>query len=314
MTFQEIDTTTDHGTYKGDPAKTAFDKINENFGAAAKALSFLRGGSGLTNLLINPSLLVNQRRFAGGGLAANVFGYDRWFAGAGGANVAVSAAGVITHASGTVCQAVEAPQNTMGTVVRVSVSDLSGGNLNVTAAGVSGVITPGAGRRSVAIQLPIGTASGNVLVTLNAAGVTYRNIMLARTDEADGRFDASQFGLELFLCKQFWEKSYNYNVRPGTADRVGSYRCGILNGFFLAAGSIPFAVEKRGLGAVTIYAARDGTVGNGSEVNSGGVFVANRVVTAANIGTSQFQAGGTNTLTAGSTIEFHWVNDSEITQ
>ncbi|WP_146257558.1 hypothetical protein [Stenotrophomonas maltophilia] len=32
MARQIIDTTTDHGTYKGDPAKTAFEKTNDNFG------------------------------------------------------------------------------------------------------------------------------------------------------------------------------------------------------------------------------------------------------------------------------------------
>lgn len=306
MSREIIDTVTDHGSYTGDPAKTAFTKANNNFSELF--------GSGLTNLLINPSMLVNQRRFAGGSLAANVFGFDRWFSGPGGSNVSVSAAGVITHASGTMCQVIEAPQNTLGTTVRVSVSDLSGGNLNVVVAGVAGVITPGTGRRSVSILLPVSTASGNVLVALNGVGVTYRNVMVARTDEAAGRFDTRQFGMELLLCKRYWEKSYNYNVAPGTADRIASYRCGILNGFFLAAGSISFAVEKRGLGAVTLYAARDGSVGNGSEVNSSGVFTSNRGINSSQIGTTGFQAGGNNTMVAGNTIEFHWVADAEITQ
>lgn len=31
MAQQEIDTTTDHGSYKGDPAKVAFEKANQNF-------------------------------------------------------------------------------------------------------------------------------------------------------------------------------------------------------------------------------------------------------------------------------------------
>lgn len=42
MAIQTIDTTTDHGTYRGDPAKTAFEKINANFSEIAGA-----GGSGL---------------------------------------------------------------------------------------------------------------------------------------------------------------------------------------------------------------------------------------------------------------------------
>lgn len=31
MPYQKIDTTTDHGTYRGDPGKTAFEKANGNF-------------------------------------------------------------------------------------------------------------------------------------------------------------------------------------------------------------------------------------------------------------------------------------------
>lgn len=32
MQFTMVDTSTDHGSYKGDPAKTAFGKVNDNFG------------------------------------------------------------------------------------------------------------------------------------------------------------------------------------------------------------------------------------------------------------------------------------------
>lgn len=40
MQFTMVDTTTDHGSYKGDPAKTAFGKVNDNFGnfTAPKAM------------------------------------------------------------------------------------------------------------------------------------------------------------------------------------------------------------------------------------------------------------------------------------
>ncbi len=40
MQFTMVDTSTDHGSYKGDPAKTAFGKVNDNFGnfTAPKAM------------------------------------------------------------------------------------------------------------------------------------------------------------------------------------------------------------------------------------------------------------------------------------
>lgn len=53
MAQQIIDTTTDHGTYKGDPAKVAFGKVNDNFSqlmaqqAAARVLASPPSADGL---------------------------------------------------------------------------------------------------------------------------------------------------------------------------------------------------------------------------------------------------------------------------
>lgn len=119
--------------------------------------------------------------------------------------------------------------------------------------------------------------------------------------------------LELSLCLRYYEKSYNLGVFPGTADRNGSYRCSIVNGFFFSAGTIAFAVQKRATPAISVYAARDGTAGAGSEVNNSGVFVANRNVTPSNMGTSRFQTGSNNGgAAAGNTIEFQWTADAEL--
>lgn len=127
------------------------------------------------------------------------------------------------------------------------------------------------------------------------------------------RFERRPIALELALCQRYYEKSYNLGMPPGTADRTGSYRCSAVNGFFFSAGTIRFSVLKRLGPAITVYAARDGSTGNGSEVNGGGVFVANRNVIPSNIGTTQFQTGSNNTgLAADNTIEFHWTADAEI--
>lgn len=126
-------------------------------------------------------------------------------------------------------------------------------------------------------------------------------------------FEYRPDALELALCQRYYEKSYNLGVFPGTADRNGSYRCSIVNGFFFSAGTIAFAVQKRATPAISVYAARDGTAGAGSEVNSSGVFVANRNVTPSNMGTSRFQTGSNNGgAAAGNTIEFQWTADAEL--
>lgn len=126
-------------------------------------------------------------------------------------------------------------------------------------------------------------------------------------------FEIRNDAVELALCQRYYEKSYSLGVPPGTSDRNSSYRCSIVNGYFFAAGTIAFAVQKRSAPAITVYAARDGTAGAGSEVNATGVFVANRQVGPSNIGTSQFQTGSNNGgAAAGNTIEFHWAADAEL--
>lgn len=304
MAQQVIDTTTDHGSYKGDPAKVAFEKANSNFSELYPLLS-----SGGKNLLINCGLPFNQRGFAGGSLAAGAYGYDRWKAGSGGCNLSINATtGVFTHNSGPIQQIVEAPQQAWGQILTFSVESPTG-TLSVSIGGATGTITAGSGRRSVTVT-PSG--SGHMTVQITASGASYSRPQLERGSAATA-FDVRPWAVEFALCQRYYEKSYNANMAPGTADRTGSYRCGIMNGFFLSAGSVAFAVQKRGIPAIAIYAARDGSVGNGSEVGSSGTFVANRSVIPSNIGTSQFQTGSNNGgAAAGNTIEFHWTADAEL--
>ncbi|MGV6491393.1 hypothetical protein ACTUVK_000556 [Stenotrophomonas rhizophila] len=55
MSRQIIDTTTDNGTYKGDPAKVAFEKVNENFAELYKG--FITHISGLQMTYVAPGSL-----------------------------------------------------------------------------------------------------------------------------------------------------------------------------------------------------------------------------------------------------------------
>lgn len=78
---------------------TAFSKSNSNFDELYSDISDALDQSSFKNLLINGDFAINQRSFAGGALAAGVYGYDRWKAGTGGCNVTLSGS-VLTHTSG----------------------------------------------------------------------------------------------------------------------------------------------------------------------------------------------------------------------
>lgn len=200
MARQVIDTTTDHGTYKGDPAKVAFEKVNANdaelYDAVAKTASY----SG-KNLLINCGLPINQRGFGGGALAAGIYGYDRWKGGTGGCNITINATtGVFTHTSGALQQIVELPVLAWGQPLTISVENPSG-SITVSVGGATGTITSGAGRRGVTLTP---TGSGNMTVQLTATGVTYSRPQLERGSEPTA-FDARPEALERVLCQRYYE-------------------------------------------------------------------------------------------------------------
>jgi hypothetical protein len=202
MARQVIDTTTDHGTYKGDPAKVAFDKVNAN-DAELYALVAGLAGVGGKNMLINCGLPINQRSFAGGALAAGAYGYDRWKAGTGGCNVTINATtGIFTHTSGPLQQIVEAPQLVWGQPLTISVENPSG-NISVSVGGATGTITSGTGRRGVTLTP---TGSGNMTVQLTAANVTYLRPKLERGSTATPFVPRAQ-ALESLLCQRYYWRS-----------------------------------------------------------------------------------------------------------
>ncbi|WP_286068798.1 hypothetical protein [Stenotrophomonas sp. 57] len=202
MARQIIDTTTDHGTYKGDPAKVAFEKVNAN---DAELYGMVTGVAALggSNMLINCGLPINQRAFAGGALSAGAYGYDRWKAGAGGCNVTINATtGVFTHTSGPLQQIVEAPQLAWGQPLTISVENPSG-SISVSVGGATGTITAGSGRRGVTLT-PSG--SGNMTVQLSATGVTYSRPKLERGSAATP-FEHRPVALEQLLCQRYYWRS-----------------------------------------------------------------------------------------------------------
>jgi len=147
-------------------------KITHDTGVAAlpkgAAVGALNGGplAGFRNRLINGDFQINQRAFAGGALAAGLYGHDRWKAGASGANISLSGK-TLTLNSGAIVQIMEAP-DLASAQVTVSVEDLATRDLTVTLAAsgsgsgsVSGDIAHGAGRCGVTLIVPA-TATGNI--------------------------------------------------------------------------------------------------------------------------------------------------------
>lgn len=249
MAQQLIDTTTDHGSYKGDPAKVAFEKVNANDAELYGLVTALAAVGG-ENMLINCGVPINQRGFAGGALAAGAYGYDRWKAGSGGCNVTINATtGVFTHTSGPLQQIIEAPVLAWGLPLTLSVENPSG-NIAVNVGGATGTITAGTGRRGVTLT-PSG--SGNMTVQLTASGVSYSRPKLERGSAATP-FDARNVGLELALCQRYYETSFDDGVAPslGASNGLSMQATGYTAGRVRLA-FVPFKVRKRATPAMIAF-------------------------------------------------------------
>jgi len=182
--------------------------------------------NGFKNYLINGDFGINQRAFAGGALAAGIYGFDRWKAGTGGCNISLSA-GVLTHTSGPLVQVIEAP-NLAGETITVSVDGLSGGSLNVNVEGVTGVIAASASRAGVTLAVP-STSTGNVTVTLTPAigMVTYKRVQVELGSVATA-FEWRPIALELDLCARYFQfvftnqgDAFVMAVAYGTTNAIG---------------------------------------------------------------------------------------------
>lgn len=174
------------------------------------------------NLLINGDFQINQRNFAGGALAAGAYGFDRWKAHAGGANLSRSGFG-LTLTSGGIVQLVEPALWGVSSFAEVplclSVEELSGGSLEVAIGSATGTIASGSGRRSVALT-PAAGDSGNLAVRIAPAsgGVSFRRVKLEYGSSATAWLARSAVQ-ERQLCER-------YHWRPGISLLVDCYQSG----------------------------------------------------------------------------------------
>ncbi len=269
-----------------------------------------------SNLLINGDMRINQRVFAGGALAAGVFGYDRMFADTGGCNVSVNqTTGTITHASGTWCQAIEAPRGVFGATVTVSVADLSGGSLTVSVGGVSATITAGTGRRYVNVVAPSSSGTGNLLVKFTGTSLTYREVAVVRGGDM-AAFQYLDPSIPPMQCRRYFQKSYSQPIAPGATNQDAGARIILLNGLptgstYTLGTQVELPVLMRGTAGVTVYSKTTGATGKMRDDNVGVDVTA--TVAAPSDSSFYVFGSGANPGTAGINLQFQWSADAEIT-
>jgi Protein of unknown function (DUF2793) len=141
-----------------------------------------QSGFSNANMLINGEFNINQRAFAGGALAQDVYGYDRWKAGTGGANLSV-VSGTLTLTSGSILQPLEPEQwgltSLAGQSLTISVQQPTAA-VDVQIGGASGVIQSTTGRGSVTLTIPA-NAAGTLSLRLARSGagaVSFRQVKL----------------------------------------------------------------------------------------------------------------------------------------
>lgn len=122
------------------------------------------------NLLINGNFTLNQRAFAGGSLAAGSYGFDRWKAGAAGANLSRTG-DTLTLASGSIIQVVEPAIFGLGDIANetltISLDHVSGAAVTLSVFGDDRIIDAVGGRSSTSFQVP-GGHGGTIEITLAA--------------------------------------------------------------------------------------------------------------------------------------------------
>lgn len=258
--------------------------------------------SGSENLLINSDLAINQRVFAGGALSAGVYGYDRWKAGSGGADI-TRATSIITLASGSIEQVIEigfsnaAPFAGLSSLasksITVSVEDPSG-SITVTATSVglpgspqSGVITAGSGRRSVTLAMAAGD-TGNVTINLSVASSTTFKRPQCELGVAASPWRARPRPVELRMAQRYYCKSYGHNIPPGNGTLVGSAQLFCDGAYFTG---VTFPVEMYTIPTFTFWGG--GTLSSAREFATGTI----KACTAAGItvlGNRYFTVSGAN--------------------
>jgi hypothetical protein len=289
--------------------------VDRSSGAVTLPNTSIAGSAPAPNLLVNGDFQINQRVFAGGSLSAGVYGFDRWKADTGGANVTLSGF-TVTLTSGTVLQILKPSVFGYGslasTQVTLSVGDLSGGSLSITIGSQTATITAGSGRRSATVTLG-GGDSGNISVKLAPASgaVTFNRAKLEAGSSATA-WQARPVPHELALCRRYYRKTYPTTVAPGTASsRPGAV--GIhtqMTDSFHFVSSVTWQEPMRAAPTVTAYNPDTGSTSTPIRSTSAST---NHAATIDQIGqTGFFVFVASSSIAAGQRIITHYTADAEL--
>jgi hypothetical protein len=114
------------------------------------------------------------------------------------------------------------------------------------------------------------------------------------------------------LCQRYYEKSYNFDVKPGTNDTSGSEFSQIFTGSVLSCPTMTYKVTKRVAIKPTIYSA-DGAINNFGEYDTSMAWVANRLASGIDYsGQNMSQVYSNGTFTIGNISRWHWTVDAEL--
>jgi len=135
-------------------------------------------------------------------------------------------------------------------------------------------------------------------------------IAQAQLEEGDvaTRFELRPLALEVVLCQRYYEKSYQLDVTPGSANSAG--HCGEFLGVQRTGGNFwmqRFAVTKRATPSIQVFASANGALNQVSQDNGSTV----AVTSVAQVGQTGFQIGYSNPSGRYGGA-FHFVAESEL--
>ena len=148
---------------------------------------------------------------------------------------------------------------------------------------------------------------------VNGVDSTDNNFWLAQVQFELGSvatdFEYRQFGDELARCQRYYEKSYDYDVAPGTAGGAGAF----ITYYSIAtagecAPSISYPVTLRANPTITIYSTESGTVGK--KYNASDAVDEN--MTGFNSSGERGHSGSNTSHVVAKVYRFHYTSDAEL--
>jgi hypothetical protein len=277
-------------TWFNDTHKTEFDAITTS----------ITNTSNPKNKIINGNFNINQRVVSGTvTLAAGAYGHDRWKAGASGCTytfATVEGVTTLTITAGSLQQVIEGSAFKTGTHT-LSWTGTAQGKIGAGSYGASGTTGTATGGTNLTIEFNTGTLS------------------LVQFEEGSNAttFEQRPFALELLMCQRYYEKSYSYGTAIGNTAVSEAYVGYIKSTYDFYFPCVNFKVEKRAAPTFKFYNTQSGAADSYSEYSTDGtVFVANRAIQVANIGTKSVVVQINGVGVANNSGRFHWTADAEL--